>query len=307
MSDTAATNLSHRTGPRWRNTGLVLFVVALLAGFYKTLAALTHLAWTNELYSYILLIPAISIYLVWMDRRKLNFSFTPAPRTAIGLLLLGIALIATFWIGSAKDWLPSENDRLCLLTLSLLSIFCGGLIWFVGARVARSIAFPLAFLIFMTPMPSAVENAVIVFLQHASADAAYLLLKIFGMPVFRQDTEFTMPGVTIAVAPECSGVHSSLVLFVTGVLASYFLLRKPWTRVLLAASVIPLGILRNAVRIFTLAELAVHVNPNVLDSPLHHKGGPLFFAISMIPFIALIFLLRKYEIRRMKKVQDTRT
>ena len=115
------------------------------------------------------------------------------------------------------------------------------------------------------------------------------------MPVFREGTQFTLPGVSIEVGPMCSGIRSSLVLFITGILAAYLFLRQRWSRLTLAAALIPLGILRNAVRIFTLAQLAVHVNPDILNSNLHHRGGPLFFAVSLAPFFILIWLLRKYE------------
>ena len=299
MSDTLATNIPRRPELRQRSIWLLLFAVVLLACFSKPLIGLVRLALNNDLYSYILLVPAISAYLVWFNKRKLDRVFVSSPRVAIGLLTLGLALIAAYLFALAKGWTPGETDRLCVLILAMLFCFSGGLVWWLGGRMTRSIAFPIAFLIFMVPMPGAMENGVTNFLQHASAEAAYFLLKISGMPIFREGTQFTMPGVSIEVAPECSGIHSSLVLFITGVLAAHFLLRKPWTRILLAASVIPLGIFRNAFRIFTLAQLAVHVNPGVLDSPLHHQGGPLFFAISMIPFLVLIWLFRKYESRRM--------
>ena len=59
--------------------------------------------------------------------------------------------------------------------------------------------------------------------------------------------------------------------------------------------VIPLAILRNAFRIFSLAWLSVEVNPNIIDSALHHRGGPIFFALSLIPFFLLLLLFRKLE------------
>jgi exosortase/archaeosortase family protein len=56
-----------------------------------------------------------------------------------------------------------------------------------------------------------------------------------------------------------------------------------------------LGILRNGFRIYVLSMLSSHWDPRVIDSPLHHKGGPIFFVISLIPFFLLLFWLRRSE------------
>jgi exosortase/archaeosortase family protein len=55
--------------------------------------------------------------------------------------------------------------------------------------------------------------------------------------------------------------------------------------------------LRNGFRIFTIGELCVHIGPEMIDSPIHHKGGPLFFALSLIPFFILLTWLHRSERR----------
>ncbi len=285
--------------PRQRTKYFLLFVAALGLGFGSALLDLLRFSTHSELYSHILLMPVISGYLIWTDRQKLNPVLEPAKRLAVILLLPGLALLAYYEWGQASGWQPAnDNDRLCLLTFAALSFFTGAVAWFFGGQILRATAFPLALLIFLAPFPLAVENGLVDFLQHSSAEVSYWMLTGSGMSVFREGTEFTLPGITIGVAPECSGVRSSLVLFITGLLAAHFFLRRPWSRITLAALLLPLGIVRNAFRIFTLAQLAVHYDPNILNSPLHHRGGPIFFTISLAPFLLLIWLLRKWEARR---------
>jgi exosortase/archaeosortase family protein len=78
-------------------------------------------------------------------------------------------------------------------------------------------------------------------------------------------------------------------------------LKSPTKRIILCLAVIPLAILRNGFRVTTLATLCVYVNPALIDSPIHHKGGPIFFALSLIPFFLLLWGLRKLELRQDRK------
>jgi len=113
----------------------------------------------------------------------------------------------------------------------------------------------------------------------------------------RHGTLFELPGIVLRVAQECSGIRSSWVLFITSLLASHVFLRTRWRSVVLVAFVIPLGILRNGFRILVIGLLCVHVGPHMIDSTIHHQGGPLFFALSLVPLSLLLWWLRRQEQR----------
>ena len=69
--------------------------------------------------------------------------------------------------------------------------------------------------------------------------------------------------------------------------------KSPWRRIVLVAFVIPLGIVRNGFRILVIGLLCVHVGPHMIDSVIHHRGGPLFFALSLVPLFLLLWWLRR--------------
>jgi exosortase C (VPDSG-CTERM-specific) len=156
-------------------------------------------------------------------------------------------------------------------------------------------AFPAFFLLFMVPLPSEIVAALETFFQHTSAGLAYRFIDFSGTPVLRQGLVFNLPRITLEVAQECSGIRSSFVLFILSLLAGNLFLRSNWKRLLLAVFVIPLGIVRNAFRVFVLAMLCVHVDTAYIDSPIHHQGGPLFFALSLVPFFTMLAWLRRSE------------
>jgi len=213
-------------------------------------------------------------------------------------LAVGLAALAGYWLGPHSGW--HRVDYLALAVISFLGFLVGSLALCLGKATLRAHAFPLAFLIFMVPFPTVVRNAIETFFQHASADAGYAFLTLSGTPVFRQGLAFLLSTIRIEVAQECSGIHSSLVLFITSLLAGHLFLRTPWKRAGLVLAVIPLAILRNGFRIATIGLLCVHVSPNMSHSPIHHRGGPIFFVLSLIPFFLFLWWLRRTERDRRK-------
>ena len=282
--------------------GFLVFAGVLVIGFSLPLLGLVRLALKEDLFSHVLLIPFIAGYLVWLQREGLEPASARRSVGAVIPLLLGLSLAGVGWFRLARGWRPPPEDYLALMTLAFCSLLIGGGLLFLGGRNMRILAFPAAILMFMVPFPVAVTKAIEWFFQHASADAAHALFGLVGQTLLREGLRFHLPGMSVEVAEECSGIRSSLVLFITSLLAGHLFLRSPWRRAALALAVIPLGILRNGFRIFTIAMLSSHVDPDIVRSPLHTRGGPLFFLLSLVPFFLLLLWLRKSEQRRLQAV-----
>ena len=271
--------------------------MVLAACFAKPLFSLVRFALHSDLYSHILLIPFVSLYLAWLKKNELRHDSEPERKLAAVPLAAGLlSSLAFLTLHSRLQLAPV--DSLAWNTFSLFLLFIGAGCLCLGRKTLRALAFSLGFLIFLVPFPVIVRDAIESFLQHRSADAAELLFGLAGTPLLRHGVEFHLPGFSLQVAPECSGIRSSLVLFITSLVAGQLFLRSPWKRALFAVAVIPLGILRNAFRIVVIGELCVHVDPGFIDSPIHHRGGPVFFAISLIPFLLLLYYLRKTDVRK---------
>lgn len=276
---------------------LTVLTVVLIACFAKPLCALLNFALHSDLFSHILLIPFISGYLVWIDKRALPAASKPSRVWALVPALAGAAVLSLCWFGSALGLPVVKHDNLSWTALSFVLFFGAACCFTLGPRTLRAILFPLSFLLFAVPFPGFVLEAIEGGLQRASAIGADLFFSMAGMAFVRDDLFFQLPGIRLQVAPECSGIHSSLVLFLTSLVAGKLFLKRFRNRALLALAVIPLGILRNAFRILTIGELCVHVGPEMIDSPIHRRGGPIFFAISLIPLLLLIWYGRRSELR----------
>jgi exosortase C (VPDSG-CTERM-specific) len=281
-----------------RLLGAACFAVVLAAVFGHSLMTLFKYAASSQLYSYILLIPFVFSYLLYIRRHQLPKKYSVDLPLAIVSIAIGLGiLIFTYWWNFAGR-APGINDRLTLLTLSFLCCLAAGGFFFFGRAWMRAAAFPLAYLIFMVPMPDAMADALETASKYASAEVANLLFHLSGTPFLRVGPIFQLPNITIEVAQECSGIRSSFVLFITSILAANLFLRGWWRRFALVAFVIPLAILRNGFRILVIGLLCVHFGPQMIHSVIHRRGGPLFFVLSLIPLLLILWLLRKGDEQR---------
>jgi exosortase C (VPDSG-CTERM-specific) len=292
-------NTSESTSPnhrkRWRFWSGACFAIVLLAAFAQPLLALVNYAAGSELYSYILLVPFVSAYLLYLRRDQLPKKYVADLPLAIVSLAAGVGVVAFTY--SSIGLAPADNGHLVLLTLSFLCFLAAGGFFFFGRGWMRSATFPLAYLIFMVPMPDAMADALETASKYASAEVANLFFHLSGTPFLRAGLIFQLPNIAIEVAQECSGIRSSWVLLMTSILAANLFLKTRWRRFALVAFVIPLAILRNGFRILVIGLLCVNVGPQMIHSLIHRRGGPLFFMLSLIPFFLVLWWLSKGDAR----------
>lgn len=292
-----ALNLAPRL--RW----FALTVAILLLCFALPLWKLFSFAAGSDLYSYILLIPFIGVYLFWLRRGSLPVSTQPARTLAAAFLVAGAALFAAHWLWIRHSF-PAVPDYLITMTFCFLLFFYGISAWFWGPETLRATAFPLSFLILLVPVPPALVQAMDALLQWGSALAAGTFFWVSGTAFVQDGLVFQLPDIRLQIAPECSGIHSTIVLFITALLSGHIFLRTPWKRIVLVLFVLPLGVLRNGFRVFVIGQLCIHMGPQMINSPIHRKGGPIFFALSLIPLFLTLLVLQKSEKQCPKQIAD---
>jgi exosortase C (VPDSG-CTERM-specific) len=272
-------------------------LAVLTLGLSPLLVPLGRYALQNDLFSHILLMPAVCGYLVWQMRAQLPGPSSPLRALAIVPAALGLAVLALRF--TVEPLAP--QDAMAANAFVYVAFVWAAALFFLGRETVKATVFPLALLLVMVPFPIAVEAAIETVLQHGSAECAYWMFRLSGMTLYRDGLVFHLPGISMEVAPQCSGIRSSLVLFITSLVGGYLFLRSPWRRTALAVFVLPLALMRNGFRVFVLGELSVHIGPHMLKSPIHHQGGPIFFALSLIPFMGMVWLLMRGEARAQKK------
>jgi exosortase len=280
-----------------KRIGVFIFGAAILIAAYSSvLLSFSHYVLETDLQQHVALVPFICGYLIWRDRQKnslgssINSSRLAAALAAVG----GVIAVSINW-KLRTEGMISLSDALSLRIFSLLIFLLAFALLTLGWVMIRPHLFAVCFLIFAVPLPDIVVHASSIFLQHVSADAAQVILKLSGTPVTREGLLFHIPRLDFLVAEECSGFRATFILFMISLLAGHLLLQKRSYKLLLVASVLPIAIVRNGIRISVITWLTSHVNPHIIDSPLHHQGGPLFFLMGLVPFLGCLWWLRRRD------------
>jgi exosortase len=283
----------------------IFFAGLLLLGaviFFPPVSALAKLVLKNETYSHIPLIPLVSLFLLAVQRKSI-FAQT-GRRPAAGLAVCGAGLALYGLAALLREELSSQafrsqdvpNDYLTLCMAGAVVWVIGGFIAAYGVQAFRKARFALLFLVFTIPLPVFLLNGVVASLQRASAEAADIVFRLTGASYHRSGLVFEFSNVAVLVAEQCSGIRSSLALFILSIITGHLFLRTTSKRVILALAIFPITVVKNAFRIVTVTLLANYVDMSFLTNHwIHSSGGIPFFMVAMALFIPLVWALRRAE------------
>jgi exosortase len=282
------------TSVDWRSAAFGLLAVVPLLACWSLSRRLFALALTDDTFTHIPLIPFISFFLVFSDRRTVFSEVSPAPSIGGGLAAFGALTIGA---ADYQVFSSTPSVQMSVYVIGLIVFWIGLFAFLWGSQALRHARFALLFLIFMVPIPEPLLSKIIYSLQEWSAEATAVLFNAFGVPYLRNDLIFSLPTMAIRIAEECSGIRSTLALLIMTVLASHLFLRSGYKQLIVCLLVVPLSIFKNGMRIATLSALAVYVDPIFLTGPIHHKfGGMIFFGFAFVPLGLLFYLFRRSEV-----------
>jgi len=293
IPDRDGARLSHRS---------MLFAAALVAVFVTWMPASYSMLWrwmkSSGYYSHGLLIPVISIYLIWMRREDLKRA--PIRRSGWGLLFLAAGILGQ--VVSAFAGVAFSSGFSMILVLM-------GLVWFVyGGGVFRIVAFPLCFLAFMVPLPMELLEQLSYRMKERAAAASTVLLRDgIGVPCARAGSTIKFVHTELEVGDPCSGLRSLIALMALGALVAYSARMSLWRRVLLFLCSVPFALVANAVRITVLALVAYRWGAEAATGDFVHYGtGFLVFFVAVVLLVGLWRLLRIGTKRPAGKTADER-
>lgn len=263
------------TAARWRRhaIGLAIAAAAILLLFRDDVARLVSIWWTSTTFGHCLFIPPVIGWLVWQRRRELAALMPVA-------WWPGLALVALGGIG----WLMGDAGSVSFARqLGLIVMLQGAVVTLLGPQVARGLAFPLGYALFLVPFGEELEPA----LQAVTVRMVMPLLHLFGVPASSNGVLIHAGRYWFEVAEACSGAKFVIAMLAFGVLVANVCFvswrRRAWF--LLAALVVP--VLANGVRAFGTIYAAHLTSVEAATGVDHIVYGWLFFGLVMAAVLAI--------------------
>lgn len=262
-----------------------LLAAGALAWLYGPIVLAMAWNWADDPnYSHGFLVPAISAWLLWRDRRELA-------RLQAGPNWLGLVVVA----GSLAVLLLGRlGHELFLQRLSLVPLLWGLCLLLWGWPLAKRAAFAVWYLLLMIPWPYVVYDSLAFPLRLAAAEMAGWSLRLLGIPVLVEGNVIHLPHVALNVVDACSGIRSLVSLLAAGLIVGRLMLAGFWSRLLLAVLAAPAAVLTNTLRITLAGALAEWVGPQTLDGVMHDTVGWAVFMAGFGLLLLAAWLLSRF-------------
>ena len=264
---------------------LALGVAAAAAlGLYAPVVAGMAAEWSEfPSLSHGFAIPFISAYLLWHRRRLLAEAPVEGSIAGLPLIILALGMLV----------LGSLSGEPFVARLSLPLALLGTVLFLGGTRVARHAWVPIAYLVFMIPLPYVTLSALTYRSQLFDAELTATALGWLGVPVLRDGVMLHLPNITLEVAADCSSVPAIAALLALGGAYAQMQPRPTWIRVALTLSAAPLGLLSNIVRLIVTSLSAYYLGPVALNNVIHKFNGTTVFLATVVLLVVLDALLTR--------------
>lgn len=272
------------SAPSWARVALTVPLLALLLAllYWKILRALGVQWWEDPNYSHGFLVPIFCAYLIWRQRGKLA-QITPTGTMAGALVL--VAGLGCLLVGD----LGAENF---LMRGSLILVLTGLVLFHLGVPTFRTIWFPLAYLIFMVPLPGVVFYAITFPLQQLAAQQAAATLEFLGVPVLLDGNVIQLSQITLGVTEACSGIRSLISLLAGAVAWAYLILPWGWSTAIFVVATVPITIIANAGRVVATGLIGQWFGVEYASGFFHEFAGWVIYVFAFTCLIALQGLIQ---------------
>jgi len=271
-----------------------LIILTILILYWQDLSILANEAIQNEATNHIILVPFLASFMIYRKKELAKASLAierfRGKSNAVSLSeITGIALCLSafllYWYGSYSFY-PLEY-HVASLTIFLIGIT----LTLFSVKMLMALIFPILFLAFLTPPPSAITLTAGAALGIFNAQASLTLLKILGVPV-TLSSEYGPPTIVInnplerslefAVDQACSGIYS-LTAFTMFAAFLIYIVRGSITKKI---ALLPLGLLTlpilNILRISLIVFIAYRFGEPIAMTIFHTFSGWLILSLGML-------------------------
>lgn len=272
----------------WRpstNTWLLLGIVLLVSAwpFLPSLQWLWNWWIESPEYSHGILVPVLSMFLIWARRDRLAEIRFNGSWWGVALVVLACAV---YWIGRLATLHVVDNVGYWML-------LCGIALALTGTEAFKVIALPMVLLGLSIPLPAFFLNNISSTLQFWSSELGVAVIRFFGISVLLQGNVIDLGQYRLEVAEACSGLRYLLPLLTIGVLMGYLYHGAAWKRIVIALSSLPLTVIMNSLRIGSIGVMVDRWGPSLAEGFVHDFQGWAMFMLTGALMLGLLVLLHR--------------
>jgi len=290
---------------------VVTIILATIAIYFQDLVMVANETIRSELSSYIIAIPFLLTYLLYRKRKMLRATI-PFERTnptrkpkytheIVGALTC-LAAFLLYWHGSYTFHSLEYH-------IISLPVFTAGLTLIIfNTKTLEVLAFPIAFLLFLTPPPIETIYAAGATLSVISSEAAYQMLKAMGLPVSLEN-QYGTP-VIILQKPEgplpfaidiaCTGIYSLIGFTIFTAFVAYIARGPAWKKAPPFLAGFPLIYALNITRVIIIVLIGNQYGTETAMQAFHLLGGWVLIFIGTLILLTLsekIFKIQFFTIK----------
>jgi len=262
---------------------MVLLGLLIVVLFHSALGYTIEVWLNREEYSHGLLIPAISIFLIW--QKKNEIASIPLEKSWVGFLVIVVGLFL-FFLGELSSLFIIQQYAM------LLVIF--GVVWSVaGTKYLKQIWVAILFLFFAIPLPSFFFNRLSSQLQLWSSELGVSLIRACDISVFQEGNVIDLGAMQLQVVEACNGLRYLFPLMSLAFMCAYFFKAAFWKRAVVFLSSIPITILMNSFRIGVIGVTVEYFGKEAAEGFLHDFEGWIVFMACTAILLAEMWVLAK--------------
>lgn len=226
------------------------------------------------------LIPFVSAYFVWHNRKDLKKSIADGAVDLRALIVITAALFI-YWAG-----VRAQQPRLGVISLIMLLWSVPWLLY--GFDLAKRVTVACAYLLFAMPMSFLVSATLP--LRLIATQISVFILQGLGVGAVSKGTAIisSPPGrFALDVADACSGLRSIIALCALVAAYAYLAHTSNWRRWILFLFAIPIAIAGNVVRVTSLVIIASMFGSDKALHIAHDYSGYIVFIVAVLLMVAI--------------------
>jgi exosortase len=262
---------------------ILLSIILAAVLFWPTIKAFILEWYHNPNSSHGFLIPFVLFFLIYRKKEEIK------PLVTTGKS--GFALMTSI-LGLLFYFIGRISLVLILERVGFMTFLISSSIFIIGNHAAKKISFPIAYSLFMIPIPVTLYDYLTYPMKKFATYASVKILFFFPFPVYREGNVIHLANSSIEVVNACSGLSSLMSILVLGTFWGYFKLSQNGKRWLFAFMLIPAAIFANVIRITITAIISNYYGVEFWQGLLHEFYGTLLVivvaSILMIPLSRLL-------------------